>query len=302
LNADEHNAVRELSGLYEPSAIVQLPDGRFLAVEDEKQHPFALLRLLPDGRFETRPLLPPGNTDEAWKFDDLEGLTLDPAGQVCAITSHSRTGDGEEKKARNKLLRFRVVGDAAVDLRVCRDLKAALTAAYPLLAAADQAGDPKAQGGLNIEALEFSANGHALLLGFRSPQRDGQALVASIENPQAVFSVGAQPRLAPALLHLDLGGQGIRALSWVPVLGGYLLVAGPASREREAFTLWYWDGHAAPRRASVTGLADVDRVEGICPAQVQGRQLLLMVRDDGDRITRQPASCLLLDPAQLYLA
>ena len=30
-----------LTGIYEPSAIQQLPDGRFLVVEDEKQHPFS---------------------------------------------------------------------------------------------------------------------------------------------------------------------------------------------------------------------------------------------------------------------
>jgi len=31
-----------LTGLYEPSAIQQLSNGRFLVVEDEKEHPFSL--------------------------------------------------------------------------------------------------------------------------------------------------------------------------------------------------------------------------------------------------------------------
>ena len=31
-----------LTGIYEPSAVQQLPDGRFLVVEDEKQHPFSV--------------------------------------------------------------------------------------------------------------------------------------------------------------------------------------------------------------------------------------------------------------------
>ena len=31
-----------LTDLYEPSAIQQLADGRFLVVEDEKEHPFIL--------------------------------------------------------------------------------------------------------------------------------------------------------------------------------------------------------------------------------------------------------------------
>ena len=38
-------AFRPLTGVYEPSAIQQLPDGRFLVVEDEKAHPFSLVTL-----------------------------------------------------------------------------------------------------------------------------------------------------------------------------------------------------------------------------------------------------------------
>ena len=38
-----------LTGIYEPSAIQQLPDGRFLVVEDEKKHPFSLVTINPDG-------------------------------------------------------------------------------------------------------------------------------------------------------------------------------------------------------------------------------------------------------------
>ena len=36
-------AFRPLSGIYEPSAVQQLPDGRFLVVEDEHRHPFSVL-------------------------------------------------------------------------------------------------------------------------------------------------------------------------------------------------------------------------------------------------------------------
>lgn len=40
---------RPLTGLYEPSAIVQLADERFLIVEDEKSHPFSLVTELGSG-------------------------------------------------------------------------------------------------------------------------------------------------------------------------------------------------------------------------------------------------------------
>lgn len=37
------------TGIFEPSAILELPDGRFLVAEDEKEHPFALVTRQPDG-------------------------------------------------------------------------------------------------------------------------------------------------------------------------------------------------------------------------------------------------------------
>lgn len=61
-----------LAGLFEPSAIQQLPDGRFLVVEDEKDHPFSLVSIGLDGRVDATPLLPPLDADDAaWKLDGL---------------------------------------------------------------------------------------------------------------------------------------------------------------------------------------------------------------------------------------
>ena len=105
-----------LAGIYEPSAIQQLADGRFLVVEDEKKHPFSLVTINPDGSVSSTPLNPgllqTGN--DFWKLDDLEGLALDRSGYIYALTSHSRDGDGDEKKSRDKLVRFRVEGDRVV--------------------------------------------------------------------------------------------------------------------------------------------------------------------------------------------
>jgi hypothetical protein len=41
---------RELTGVYEPSAVHQLADGRFIVVEDEERHPIDLLTLQEDQR------------------------------------------------------------------------------------------------------------------------------------------------------------------------------------------------------------------------------------------------------------
>ncbi|MHB8810976.1 MAG: hypothetical protein ACYC9M_13350 [Desulfobulbaceae bacterium] len=91
-----------LTGIYEPSAIQQLPDGRFLVVEDEKKHPFSLVTINPDGSVTTTRLSPGLSEagDDSWKMDDLEGLALDRSGYIYALTSHSRDGDGNEKKSR----------------------------------------------------------------------------------------------------------------------------------------------------------------------------------------------------------
>lgn len=126
-----------LTGLYEPSAIQQLPDGRFLVVEDERSHPLSLVEIGADGTVSSRALGPgwfEGNED-FWKLDDLEGLALDAAGWIYAITSHSRDGDGDEKKARDKLVRFRVDGNRVSEPTVAKGFKAALLATWSRSAA-----------------------------------------------------------------------------------------------------------------------------------------------------------------------
>jgi len=47
---------REFEQIYEPSAVQQLPDGRFVVVEDEAVHPLDVLSLLPDGQVSEQPL------------------------------------------------------------------------------------------------------------------------------------------------------------------------------------------------------------------------------------------------------
>ena len=71
-----------LTGTFEPSAIQQLPDGRFLVVEDEKQHPFSLVSISPDGSVRSTALSPGPfeAVDPFWKLDDLEALALDRFG------------------------------------------------------------------------------------------------------------------------------------------------------------------------------------------------------------------------------
>lgn len=306
MNANPEYGFLPLTGLNEPSAIVQLADGRFLVVEDEKEHPFSLVEIDLRGRVESSPLTPGwfAGDDSFWKLDDLEGLTLDRFGWIYAITSQSLSGDGEQKKAREKLVRFRVEGDRVSEPQVVKGLKSALVAAHPELAAAARLSDVKGSGGLNVEALEFSAEGSRLFVGFRSPLRDKCALVASVENPSAMFEQDESPRIALTLEALYLGGNGIRGMSYVPGLDGFLLIAGPASEASKPFQLWFWSGKAGvpARRVSIPGLSGLEHAEGVCPALVDGRQKIMVVSDDGDREKGRCARFLLLDPGALQIA
>jgi hypothetical protein len=295
-----------LTGIYEPSAIQQLPDGRFLLVEDEKSHPFSLVTIGADGSVDSTALTAGlfQMFGEFWKLDDLEGLALDRAGFVYGITSHSRDDGGDEKKAREKLVRFRVEGKRVVDPKVATGLKQALTMRHAVLAAAAEVRDVKASGGLNIEALEISPDQKRLLIGFRSPLRDGRALIASVENPSAIFESGEAPLIAPVLEELDLGGHGIRGLSYVPALGAYMVIGGPASRDPGNFDLWRWSGQpgAPAQRVTLPGLRSFEKAEGVSPAVVGGMERIVIVSDDGNRDAGRPASYLLLDPGQLQIA
>lgn len=304
---DQHTtAFRPLTGIYEPSAILQLPDGRFLVVEDEKSQPLSLVTLGAGGSVDSTALTAGlfEMFSDFWKLDDLEGLTIDRAGLVYAITSHSRNDDGGEKKSRERLVRFRVEGTRVVDTQVVEGLKQALATRHPLLAASARVRDVKGSGGLNIEALEMSPDQQRLLIGFRSPLHDGRALVASVVNPTAIFESDEAPHIAPALEELDLGGHGIRGLSFVPALGAYLVIGGPVSRERASFDLWRWSGEpGAPAiRVTVPGLSGFEKAEGVSPAVVGGLERIVIVSDDGNRDAGRFAGYLLLDPTRLQTA
>jgi hypothetical protein len=295
-----------LTGLYQASAIQQLADGRFLVVEDEKQRPFSLVAINADGSASSKALRPGffEGGDSFWKLDDLEGMAADRSGNIYAITSQSRDGEGEQKKPREKLLRFRIEGERVLDESVVTGLKPALLAKHSVLAHAAEIREVKTEGGLNIEALEISPDQQCLLIGFRSPLLEGRAIIACVDNVAEMFDADQPPRISDTLLTLDLGGNGIRGMAYFACLDGYLLIAGPVGREPLQFQLWFWSGQpgAPARSVSVRGLAGLARAEGITPALIDGRQRIVIVNDDGSKGEGRFARFLLLDPEQLQIA
>jgi hypothetical protein len=206
---------------------------------------------------------------------DIEGATR-LGERAFWITSHGRNSAG---KARPERLRFfattapaeasalEVVG--APYLRLLDELFAdARFKTFGLEAAAQLA--PKAPGGLNVEGLTARPEG-GVLIGFRSPTPGGRALLFALTNPEGVVG-GENARFAdPALL--DLGGLGVRALSWWR--GHYLIAAGDYS-DGAASRLYTWDGRGAPvAAAEFAGF----NPEGFFTPEARGQVMVLS--DDG---------------------
>jgi len=202
---------------------------------------------------------------------DLEGAAT-VGDTAYFIGSHGRTASGKLAPARAHLFALhlgdevRFVGQSFSGLR---EALFRLPELGPKLEEAAQRAPKSRAGGLNIEGLSATSDG-ALLIGLRNPLIDGQAILITLDNPDAVL------RGRPPSLHaeqVDLGGRGIRAMTRHG--DHHLIVAGAVDGERD-FAIYTWDGTTT--RAVPLDLGDLDP-EAI--GTIDGRILLLS--DDGRR-------------------
>ena len=113
---------------------------------------------------------------------------------------------------------------------------------------------PDAINGFNIEGAEFSPDGSALYLGFRSPlapaQLGGKALIVPLTNLEALTSGAATRATFGEPILLDLGGDRIREIR-KNARDEYLILGATDSGSKLAPTqhLWAWTGDPdiAPR-------------------------------------------------------
>jgi len=295
------------SVIYEPSGVQQLPDGRFIVVEDEAAHSLDVFTLESDGRVTEKPLyralLPNRASADGilGSFEDLEGVAVDGRGNVFAITSHSRKENGKRGANREQLIRFRVQGDRIVDIRRIRSLRKRIAKKHTFLKTATKERDVKGEGGFNIEGLSFDAEKRHLLVGLRSPFAKKDAIIITVENPGAIFDQGEKPRISDDVIRLDLKGGGIRALSYDPYLGGHLIIG---RKPGKAFKLWLWDGTAgsSPRRLRAADIKDLRQAEGITPVTLDNEPRgLLIVSDDGDGMRGKPGHYIFLSYEQIEI-
>lgn len=137
--------------------------------------------------------------------------------------------------------------------------------------------------GINIEGLAWDKAGERLLLGFRSPVIDGQALVVALKlrDARGPFSRENLDAKNVQTMRLALGGQGIRSIEYDEQSKVFDIIGGATeSQEKTDFKLWTWNvdsNQSAPR-----AIATFDRKlkpEGITRASVNDNQFIFVVCD-----------------------
>ena len=296
-------SISEMDGIYEPSAVQQLDDGRILVVEDEASRAISVMTLADDGSLvgndalDLRLMRSFGS-----QLSDLEGLSIDENGFIYAITSHSKNKDGERVPAREQLLRFRIEGNRVTEISRYGSLVDDLQNSNQLQSAiADETEKNFDFDNLNIEGMTYYQKAGQLMLGLRSPKARGDAVIITIKNPAEVFEREVSPQFGTPIL-LDLKGEGIRALSYDPVLGLFLIVNEiENSQEDKVSQLWTWSGNVEdkPEEMMLPGLINLNNVESVDSISFRGKPRLLISSDEGNKKKKRPAKYMLLNYDQL---
>lgn len=151
------------------------------------------------------------------------------------------------------------------------------------------------KGGLSAEGLSWvPGQAEALVVGLRSPLYGpafgdptfgkgfaldrGKALLAFVAKP---FSERPKVRLQP----IDLGGQGIRDLQYIPEFGAYLVIGGPVDKAPD-FSLWLCRATGETERIHLPELKGLCRPEAIMP--VPGRNEIYLFSEEGGAYCESP--------------
>lgn len=228
---------------------------------------------------------------------------LEAAAQIGAhtfwITSHGRNSKGKDKPERQRLFAMGVKlnGEKVEMTPIGKPYQSLLDdllgdarlARYNLEAASKLA--PKEPGGLNIEGLAATPEGH-LLIGFRSPVPEGRALVVPLLNPLEVCEGKAARFGEPKEIVLE--GMGIRSIEYCS--GRYVIIAGPTGSGGPASRLFEWDGKGKPKLVPGVTLAGLNP-EGIAFHGDDGSGEYFILSDDGTQEVDGKACKDLKDPS-----
>jgi pSer/pThr/pTyr-binding forkhead associated (FHA) protein len=268
-------------GTFETSGVAQVPDTETVVmVDDGKPNRLLMMQLSAAGQQAGEVTQIPLNVE----LIDPEAITYG-GNFFYIIGSQSDPAQGP----RNALVRFtlnpatRAVSGAP---EVIPDLRRVILEALPELRA--DAEKPGAQGGLNIEGIAWDPSQERLLLGLRSPVIGGRAVIIPLNPRLGPLAAGSLQVSQPRTIQLDLGGHGIRDITYSPVLKSFLIISGaPEDAKRTDFVLWEWNGdadqskpEAHPRKESTFDRRA--KPEGITAVTIGGRNFVLIV-DDSSR-------------------
>lgn len=236
-------------------------------------------------------------------IDDLEDVAWDKDRQAAfVITSHSRSKKQDQtpdpkadKPERHKLARFIFkAGSLEPDHQEIDVLEEALKK-FPFVSEAMK--KPHQEGGntgmFNIEGLAFNQETGQLLIGLRSPTQDGAskagAVVLVLKNPHELFDKSAAPQFDPKPTLLDLGGLGIRGMTYDAQRKGYWIVAGRSADPDDPpanqllSVLWFWSSSCSdmPPQKVMMNVLGLENLEDVCLLDRDARQGLLLISDDG---------------------
>lgn len=269
----------EFEGACDASGAVPINE-RYFAVADDEDNVLRIYDAMAGGKAVRRTNLSKQIALEKKGEVDIEAATS-LGERAFWLSSHGRNAKGDEDVNRSLVITTELPAlDAKIEVqgKVYRNLLGDLQAnpelaRYELGRAAELA--PKDPGGLNIEGLTATPEG-TLIIGFRSPVPGGKALIVPLLNPEALYDAGS-PRFG-APIELDLGGLGVRSLSWWR--GNYLVAAGSTAEGGPA-RLYRWRGAGAEPQliaeAALTGL----NPEAFFTAE--GNSQILVLSDDGGR-------------------
>jgi hypothetical protein len=267
-------------GMCDASGAVAVGGGQFVVGDDEDNilrvydarrggGPVRSVDLSPDLELPIKKKAPEADIEAATGLDSLSFW----------LTSHGRNSAGKKQPSRLRFFATQET-DAGPELvgrpytHLLDDLLADPRLA-PFSLAEAEALPPKSPGGLNIEGMTAMADGSSLLIGFRSPVPRGKALVVPVLNPKELLQEGARARLGEPRL-LDLGGLGIRSLSWWR--GRYLIISGGTAGEATSRLFTWRGGDDAPVPVNDVDLTGLNPEAFFTPEQADE---ILLLSDDG---------------------
>jgi hypothetical protein len=284
---------------YNASEVVAIGDGRFLFCDNNIGDALLELRLTPDGQIAHPLIKRPLQGLEDGVVDDIEGITLiENAGRKYIFATPSlslkqrkkerkkRSQRGKIAESRTAFLRILLGEDGQLQAERVPDFRSWLLAHAPELHSSHKYLPD--DGGLNVEGLAWDATKQLLLLGLRTPTRDGRPLVLRVRlnEPSGAWTLDNFEMLTAVVLQIkDVGEeQGIRAIEYDPSRGTFLVVVGNATSASQArFSFYTWDGNeqGLTQRFKQIRFHKKMKVEGVTHGIIAGRGAVLFVDDGG---------------------